>query len=92
MGQLQRFEIGPAHPLVGRTAGTVGLEHLVQGRLQLRFALGDRLTAAAGAAHPLGIAARALRMVRVVLAPLLQLANPGVDRASTHPQHAKTAT
>jgi hypothetical protein len=87
LSQLQWFEIRPTHALIGRAAGAVHFENLLQNRLQQRFALGNRRSTTAGPAHSLGVSARALRVLRIVVAHLLQLAYPGVDRTSTHAQH-----
>ena len=85
--QLHWLEVCPAHALIGRTASAVYIENLLQSRLQQRLALGDRRSTSAGPARSLGVSAGALRVLRIVVAHLLQLAYPRVDRTATHAQH-----
>jgi hypothetical protein len=86
--QLQGLEIRPAHGRIGGAAGAVGFQNLLHRLLQPRLAFA-RLGAAATAADALGIAARAARVVGVVLAHVLQLADAGVEGAAAHPQDAR---
>jgi hypothetical protein len=85
--QLQWLEVRPAHALIGRTAGAMHLENLLQRQLQQRFSLGERRSTTAGPAHSPGVSARALLVLRILVAHPLQFTYPGVDRTSTHAQY-----
>ena len=87
LGQLHGLQIGPTHPRIGRTPRTVGLQHLAERLAQDRFVFIERRSTAAGTPDARGAPTRALRMIGVAVAHLFQLANPGIERAPTHPQH-----
>jgi hypothetical protein len=87
--QLHRFEIRPTHGIVGGAAGTVRFKHVFDRLLQPRLTFGHLRPATTGASDTLVIAARTPRMVGIVVAHGLQLANPCVDCSPTHTQHPR---